>query len=60
MKLTGLSRKLDPDPLSSAIAYMTNKEVRKVQFGRYNKKRYKEIRKKLKVREEKELNIKIR
>lgn len=53
-------RKVDSNPLSSAIAYMTNKQVKKIQFGGWNKKRYREIRKLLKVIEEKELNIKLR
>jgi hypothetical protein len=39
---------------------MKNKEVKKIQFGGWTKRRYKEIRKLLKVREEKELNIKIK
>jgi hypothetical protein len=39
---------------------MTNKETKKIQFGSWTKKRYKEIRKRLKVREEKELNIKLK
>jgi hypothetical protein len=39
---------------------MTHKEVHKIQFGGWNKKRYKEIRKQLKVREEKELGIRLK
>lgn len=39
---------------------MTNKQVRKKQFGGYTKRRYKEIRKVLKVIEEKELEIKLK
>ena len=37
---------------------MKHKEIKKIQFGGWNKKKYKQIRKLLKVREEKELGIK--
>ena len=46
-------------PTMLSLSVMTNKEIRKIQFGGWNKKRYKQIRKVLKVREEKELGIRI-
>lgn len=60
MKTRGLPSlgTIPPTMLSQSV--MTNKEIRKIQFGGYNKKKYKQIRKLLKVREEKELSIKFR
>lgn len=39
---------------------MNNKYTKKVQFGGWNNKSYRQIRKNIKVRVEKELKIKLR
>lgn len=39
---------------------MNNNETKKIQFGGYTKRKYKEIRKRLKVRIEKDLHIKLK
>ena len=39
---------------------MNNKEVRKIQFGSYCKKNYREIRKKIKIRIEKDTGVRLK
>jgi hypothetical protein len=60
MKTNGLPSHGTILPTMFCQCVMTNKEAKKIQFGGWNKRRYKEIRKLLKVREEKDLNIKLK
>jgi len=60
MKTRGLPSLGTIPPTRFSQSVMTNKEIRKIQFGGWNKKTYRQIRKTLKVREEKELSIKFR
>lgn len=51
----------DPcQPTMSFHGEMNNKTIRKIQFGGYTKRSYKEIRRTVKRRIEKELNIKLK